>query len=149
MFRKRSLTISRPRHEVEHIFRAHGDIHPPKDEISDFCFTLYKYMKHLWFIRLRGIPMIFRFSGSCRQSGSKTEVIYTVTPGISTYFIGVLLALLPIGALYTLNSPDGSYHTLFGVIFIDIIFFGIIILVKNVSVRNFEDLLAGKSGWNS
>ena len=140
MFRKRSLTISRPQHEVERIFRAHGDIYPPKDEFSDFRFTLYKHVKG------RGIPISFRFAGSYRQSGTKTEVTYTVTPGVSILFLGALLTSLPIGALLNLNSPDGSYRTLFGVIFIDLILLGFFILTKKLFIRNFEDLLTGKSG---
>ena len=149
MFRKRSLTISRPKHEIEHIFRAHGDILSPKEEDSDFRFTLYKHVKKLWFIPIRGIPISFRFVGSCRRSGSNTEITYTVTPGIFTYFIGVILAIPPIYELFMLNSPSGSYRDLFGVIFIDLIFWAIIILSKNLSICNFEDLLTGKAGWDS
>ena len=150
MFRKRSLTISRPQHEVERIFRAHGDIYPPKDEFSDFRFALYKHVKYLWFIRIRGFPTSFRFAGSCRQSGSNTEVTYRVSPGISTYFYILLLTLLPIGVLNSLNSNGGSYLTnILGCILLDSILGGIIILFKNLSIRDFEDLLTGKAGWDS
>ena len=145
MFRKQVLTISRPQHEVEHVLRAHGNILPPKDAPLDCRFTLYKTVRKLWIIRLRGIPISFRFAGSYRQAGANTEVTYTVSPGLSTYFLGLLLVFLPIGALLRLNSADGNLSSLFGILLLDLIFGGSIILAKSVVNKNFENLLTGKS----
>lgn len=145
MFRKRTLTVSRQQHEVEQVLRAHDDILPPKDAASASRFTLNKTVRRLWLIHLRGAPINFRFSGTYRQAEAKTEVTYTVFPGASTYFLVLLLALLPISAL----TAGGSLPMLFGIIIVDLAFWGIVILAKNISIRNFEDLLAGKSSWDS
>ena len=138
------MTLNCTQVETEYRLKQQLRVYPPKGEIEENTFKIYKRLPGLF--HGSGIrDILFCFYGEYHQSGKCTYLAYRIRPGFSIFLMYAMLSLLTLLTMYDTIFQEKPLGNILIILACFLLYFLMIQIKRNKCIVDFEKHLTMKN----